>query len=144
MMTHMIPVTSGLFPDDGEVALLGSACPACGAHFFPRRTHCPNPPCCAGSLQDARFGRRGTLYSYTVQAYRPPPLFRMDDWQPYAIGLVELTEGLRVLAMLTGVALSELRIGIPLELVLDPLYRDTEGREVLTYKYRPLSGERLR
>lgn len=141
---HPIPVTAGLLPADGDVALMGCACPACGARFFPCRAHCPNPACDARELEKVRLGRRGTLYSYTVQAYRPPPLFRMEPWAPYALGLIELDEGLRVLAMLTGVALDALRIGMPLELVLEPLYRDAEGRDVLTYKYKPLATERER
>ena len=86
------------------------------------------------------FGNRGTLYSYTVQAYRPPALFRMDDWAPYAIALVELPEGLRVMGMLTGCRHDEIRIGMDVELTVEPLYRDEEGREVLTYKYKPVAA----
>ena len=44
-----------------------------------------------------------------MQAYRPPALFAMDNWAPYALGLVELPEGLRVMAMLTGRAPRSLR-----------------------------------
>ena len=87
------------------------------------------------------MGRRGRLYSYTVQAYRPPALFRMDDWAPYAIGLIELPEGLRVLGMLTGCELSDIHIDMPLELVIETLYRDENGRAVATYKYSPTTQE---
>ncbi len=139
-MSEALPVTAGLFSNEGGVSLLGSSCAGCGAHFFPRRAQCPNPACGARALEEVRLGRRGTLYSYTVQAYRPPPLFRMDAWAPYALGLVELPEGLRVLAMLTGADLAALRIGMPLELVTEPLFRDAQGREVHTFKYRPAVG----
>lgn len=139
-----IPVTAGLFHCDGEPSLLGSACAACGAHYFPRRVHCPNPACNAAALQEIRLGRRGTLYSYTIQAYRPPALFQMDQWTPYALGLVELPEGLRVMSMLTGIAPQDLKIGMPLALVLEPLFRDADGRDVLTYKFGPSARENAR
>jgi uncharacterized OB-fold protein len=143
-MSTSIPVTNGLFAGDSKPALIGSACPACGAHFFPRRAHCPNPVCGARALEEVRLGTRGTLYSYTMQAYRPPPLFRMDSWAPYVLGLVELPEGVRVLAMLTGFGAERPRIGISLELVLETLFRDSEGRDVLTYKFKPLATEESR
>ncbi len=79
----------------------------------------------------------GTLYSYTVQGYRPPPLFRQDDWAPYAIGVVELDGGLRVMGMLSGCALDAIEIGMPLRLGVTRLYADDEGHDVLTYVFRP-------
>lgn len=133
-----IPVAEDLFrrSDDGPV-LLGSRCTGCGAHYFPQALSCRNPACEDKNLEQALLGRTGRLWSWTVQAYRPPALFQMEEWEPYAIGLVELPEGLRVLGMLTGCPLDELRVDMPVELVTEPLYRDEEGREVLTYKYAP-------
>jgi hypothetical protein len=131
-----IPVADGLFDlaEDGA-ALVGSVCAGCGTHYFPTAVSCRNPACDDKQVGPATLGRTGTLYSWTVQGYRPPALFRMDDWAPYAIGLVEVPEGLRVLAMLTEH--ERLEIGMPLELVVEPLYVDDEGRQVLTYKYAP-------
>jgi uncharacterized OB-fold protein len=91
-------------------------------------------------VEQALLGRRGELYSYTVQHYRPPALFRIDDWAPYAIGLVALPEGLKVMARLAGVELDALEIGTTVELVLEPLYRDESGHDVLTYAYAPIGG----
>jgi uncharacterized OB-fold protein len=64
----------------------------------------------------------------------------MEPFAPYAIGLVDLPEGLRVLGMLTGCELDEIRIGMPVELVVEALYTDESGRDVLTYKYAPGAG----
>lgn len=136
---EQVPVAADLFRDSDEgPALVGTRCTDCGAHYFPKSLSCRNPGCEAKSVQETLLGRRGTLYSYTVQGYRPPALFGMDPWEPYALGLVELPEGLRVMGMLTGVALDEIRIDTPMELILEVLYTDAGGREVLTYKYRPV------
>lgn len=137
-----VPVAEGLFRwSDEDVALVGTRCTSCGAHYFPKSLSCRNPDCDQKVIEEALFGRRGRLRSFTVQAYRPPPLFRMDPWAPYAIGLVELPEGLRVMGMLTGCALDEIRIDMPVELTVEPLYTDESGREVLTFKYAPAAEE---
>jgi hypothetical protein len=137
-----LPVAEDLFrwSADGAgpgAALVASRCTGCGSHYFPKSLSCRNPACDAKAVEEALIGRCGHLYSYTVQSYRPPALFRMEPFEPYAIGLVELPEGLRVMGMLTGWALDEIRIGTPVELTVEPLYRDDAGREVLTYKYAP-------
>lgn len=137
-MTTQVAVADGLFVQDGSgPALVGSRCTGCGAHYFPTALSCRNPRCDVKQVVPALIGRTGVLHSWTVQHYRPPALFRMDDWEPYALGLVEIPEGLRVLGMLTGVPLREVEIGMPVELVLEALGTDEQGREVLTYKYAP-------
>ncbi len=133
-------VAVGLFEVSPEgVALVAGRCTGCESHYFPKPPNCRNPACTTGTVQEALIGRRGRLHSYTVQNYQPPALFRMDPWQPYAIGLVELPEGLRVLAMLTRVDPADLEIGSPLRLVAEPLYRNESGIDVLTYMYVPMT-----
>ena len=141
--SQQVPVADELFEVSaaGTAALVGSRCTGCGTHYFPKSISCRNPRCDTKGIERALLGRRGTLYSYTVQCYRPPALFRMDPWAPYAIGLVQLPEGLRVLGMLTGCELDQIRIGMSLRLLVEPLYRDADGREVLTYKFSPLDQE---
>ncbi len=98
---------------------------------------CRNPHCADKRLERELLPNIGTLFSYTVQRYRPPPLFRVDDWAPYAIGVVDLGEGVQVMAMLTGMAFDEIAIGMPLKLVVDRLFTDPERGLVLTYKFAP-------
>ena len=134
-------VADDLFEVAGdEVALVGSRCETCGSHYFPQALGCRNPDCDGTTVTRVLLGRRGRLHSYTVQHYQPPPLFRMDPWAPYAIGLVEVEEGLQVIAMLTGLELDGLEIGTPLRLVTERLHEDDDGTAVLTYKYAPDGG----
>jgi uncharacterized protein len=89
------PVARDLFQGDGEdTRLIGTRCSSCDTHYFPKSLSCRNPQCQDKAIDDALLGPDGILYSYTVQVYRPPALFRMEPWQPYAIGMVELTQGL--------------------------------------------------
>ena len=136
-----VPVVDGLFEVvAGEARLTGTRCASCGALYFPQTISCRNSHCREKQVGPAALPTTGTLYSYTVQHYQPPPLFRMDDWAPYALGVVDLGEGLQVMGMLTGVALDQIAIGMELRVVAEPLYRDADGGDVLTYKFAPLGG----
>ena len=133
-----IPVAEDLFRwSQGSVELIGSRCKACDTHYFPKRLSCSNPDCKDKELVEVALSRKGRLYSYTVQGYRPPALFKMEPWSPYAIGLIDLPEGVRVMGMLTGSALEDIVIDMPMELTVEPLYRDELGRDVMTYKFKP-------
>jgi uncharacterized protein len=136
------PVIEGLFAETADgPRLLGSRCTACGTPYFPRSAHCHAPDCAGGPLEDAAFGPLGTLWSWALQCYAPPPPARYDEpYVPYALGLVDLTDGLRVLARLELEGPAELRAGLPVELVLAPLCRDPERGELVTWKFRPRAG----
>ena len=133
-----VPVVGGLFravADD--VALLGTRCGGCGVYYFPTSLSCRNPACESTAVEPVLMGRQGRLYSWTVQKYRPPPLFGMEPFEPYAIGSIELPERVRVIGMLTGWWVDDLYVGMPVELTTRVLCRDSDGRDVCTYAFRP-------
>lgn len=137
-LNHGVPVAEGLFEIlDGEPRLIGARCQHCRSAYFPQTDFCRNPECDTTEVERCLLPARGTLHSFTIQRYRPPPLFRVDDWSPYAIGVVDLGEGLQVMSMLSEVAHDEVRIGMRLRLVLEPLFADAERGPVLTYKFAP-------
>jgi hypothetical protein len=78
--------------------LLIRRCQACQrAHWYPR-PHCPY--CQADGTVWERSKGGGAIYTYTVIRQNSSSAFR--DWVPYAIGLVDLDEGARVFARITG------------------------------------------
>lgn len=131
-------VADGLFDlDAGAPRLIGTRCTSCGMLYFPQAPSCRNPQCREKAIERAVLPTHGVLLSYTVQRYRPPPLFRIDDWQPFAIGLVGLGDGVEVMGMLSGFALDRIAIGTSVRLVAQPLYHDAERGRVLTYAFAP-------
>jgi uncharacterized protein len=138
-----LPLKEGLWiderPEGGKLQLLGSQCPDCGEIFFARRDTgcCGN--CQSGNLQDIRLSTRGKIYSHTVVMQRPPEFYKGKV--PYAIGFVELPEGVRVETLFTGCDFEDLKVGIEAELVLETLHTDEQGNEIETYMFRPMLKE---
>lgn len=129
-------VADGLFDmDDAGVQLIGTHCVSCDTLYFPQMLSCRNPACREKQLERRLLPSQGTLYSYTVQRYQPPSLFRMDNWAPYALGLVDLGEGLLVMGMLLDIAFDDIAIGMSLKLALAPLSVDDHGQEIVTYAF---------
>jgi len=141
-----VPVVDGLFAEtpDGP-RLLGSRCTACGTHSFPKSAVCRNPGCASQQIEDAALGPRGTLWSFSVQHYPPPPPAKYEEpYVPYAIGLIDLPEGLRVLARVATDTPERLVAGADVELVLQKLYTDANGNDVITWMFAPFDRKQGR
>ena len=126
-----VPVRRDLFEMDktGHPVLLGSRCRKCGEIYFPSKSHCDG--CHVGDLEIVRFGRRGKIHTFAI-VRQASPEFRV----PYAIGRVDVEEGVRVFTQLVHDELEKIEIGQEVELVLDRLFEEADGTEILGYKYR--------
>jgi uncharacterized OB-fold protein len=134
-----IPAVEGLFswPSD-DPRLIVSRCKSCKTCYFPPVSTCVNPDCDdKGGVEQVHLSRRGKLWSYTTQHYCPPqpfPYKSKEEYAPFAIGIVEFPEGIRVAGMLTTTG--SLEIGTEYEMIVDKLDEDEEN-EYLTWKFRP-------
>ncbi len=132
-----VPIEEGLFtiPSYGgqEGQLIGSKCRLCGEVFFPKRPICSN--CTEENMEEIFLSRRGKLYSYSVVHQRTPE-YRGENL-PYAVGLIDLPEQVRVMSLLTDCDFGALKIGMDMGLVIEKLYVNDESNEVLAFKFRP-------
>ena len=101
-----------------------------------QRTTCDVPLCASRALSDlpVELSKQGTLYSYTVVRVPSP------GWPgpvPYVLGQVELPEGPQVLAELIDCPETALRIGMAVELALQPVKAGEGDTERAVYKWRP-------
>jgi uncharacterized OB-fold protein len=120
--------------EDQRPRLLGSRCPACGEHFYPRRLVCAK--CLHEGCEDVVLSPTGTLWTYT---YVRVPLFAKKDAvvSAYGVGQVDLPEGPRIQAILVG-GPDDFEIGMALELDLETLSQDKDGDDVVIYRFRPI------
>jgi uncharacterized protein len=90
--------------------LLIQRCTACGTLRHPWLPGCN---ACGGLDWDTvEASGEGTVYSYVVMHHPPFPAFS----PPYAVVLIELTEGVRMIGNVVGVPYDKVRIGLPVRL----------------------------
>jgi uncharacterized OB-fold protein len=131
------PIADGLFTWPSErPQLIGSRCRQCATTTFPSQRSCPR--CTLADTEDVLLSRTGTLWSFTVQGFRPkPPYAGPEEFEPYGVGYVELPGEVIVEARLTVNDPDELAIGAPMELVVVPFRRDADGADLVTFAFRP-------
>lgn len=127
-------VREGLFDWPSEKpSLIGHRCRLCGKVFFPKRFICPD---CfkEGTLEEIKLSRRGKLYTFCILERGP-----MGFDPPYAVGYIDLPEGLRIYSILTEASLEKLEIGMEMDLVVEKIRKDLEGNEIIGYKFKPVA-----
>ena len=92
-------------------------------------------------LEAVDLGSRGRLWSWTVQGFCPKPPYdgttNEADFRPYGVGYVELADGIKVESRLTLADPARLRIGMAMELTLEPYRRPPQGEPVFTFAFGP-------
>ena len=129
-------IRSGLFTTPPDPRLLAGLCGSCGEHHFPAAEICPY--CGSDDVSSDRVGATGVIYLHTIVNTAPPGY---EGPVPYGFGLVDLPEGLRIVTRLVADDLGTLREGLPVELVVEPLFQNEDGDAVLSWAYAP-AGER--
>ncbi len=117
----MRPIAEGLFTDENPPRLIGGRSRATGRIVF---------PCPPGEEYEAYPLRRdGTLWSYTIQRYRPksPPYAGPVAFKPWPVGYIMLNEETIVEARLSDVAFEDIQIGM--KLVMTPVRLDPDAAD---------------
>ncbi|MDY6910850.1 MAG: OB-fold domain-containing protein [Chloroflexota bacterium] len=137
-----IPALEGWFswPPSDEPYLIGSRCKSCGDYFFPKTTDCVNPKCMSTDMEEAPLSRKGKLFTYTINYFQPPPPYiPPDPFVPYATAVMELDkEKMKVQGQIVSdYDFDKLEIGMDIEVALELLHKDEQGREVIVWKFKP-------
>lgn len=111
--------------------LIGSRCPDCKQHYFPPRKVCPQ--CFREGLDECILGGLGSVKIFTIVHAKPPRGFP----SPYAVGYVKLIEeGLVIPSIITASDLNNIKVGMPVKLVVDRLSDDVEDVSILVYQFK--------
>ncbi len=112
MPEPFVPVPTPLTAPYWEGCAVGELrlqyCGPCNAPYFPPQIRCPR--CLSDDVAWKPVSGRATLYSFLIQ-HRPAPGF--EDRGPYAVAMVDLAEGPRMMTNIVGIP------NTPEDLVLD-------------------------
>jgi len=106
--------------------LVVQRCTDCGARRFPARDICSR--CLSRAAEWVPVSGRGTVFTLAIMHQRVHPGLE----PPYAVVVVELAEGPRLLSNVVGVGPHDVRIGMPVEVVFEDVTPD-----VTLPKFRP-------
>ena len=132
-----VPLIEGLFTwPSVEPRLIASRCKECGALAFPKCPYCTNPDCVKdlANVEVIELANTAKLHTWTLQVYPPALPFRLEPFEPFPVGMLDLPDGLRVLGMLCT---DDVEIGMQMEMTTKKLFEDEE-HEFLTWAWRPV------
>ncbi len=112
----------------GEIRL--QRCDACAHTYFPPRPFCPK--CGGRKVTVFKASGRASLYSYIIH-HRPVPGFT----PPYAIAVVELAEGPRMMTNI--VDCPQTPEALQLDMALEPAFERIDD-EITLALFRPAKG----
>jgi scaffold protein (connect acetoacetyl-CoA thiolase and HMG-CoA synthase) len=113
--------------------LLAGECVKCGKIHLPPRPLCDN--CFSQEFKWVNVSGKGTLITYTV-IYIAPQQFQ--DLTPYAVGIVQLENGLKIPGMIQEIKKEQLRIGIQLLLDFGSCSTPQQWPQWPRYCFKPL------
>ena len=97
-----------------EGKLMGGKCRNCGTIHLPPRPLCYR--CFSEEFQWIEISRKGRLLTYTIIHVAPP---QFESKAPYAVGIIELKDGLKIPGMIEDVEQKKLKIGMQLIMEFD-------------------------
>lgn len=110
--------------------LEGSKCVKCGQEYFPPRAVCPK--CKSRSTEKVELPCEGKVETFTVIDVAPAAWRSLT---PYAVGVIELTNGVRLTAQIVDCELDKISIGQPVKLEFRRLIDDGPSG-VIGYGYK--------
>ncbi len=93
----------------GQNKLLGVRCNKCGRIYLPPRTLCSD--CYSRDFEWTELPTKGKLLTYTVIHVAPE---KFQSMTPYAVGVIELENGLKIPGMIREVPTDQIKIGMKL------------------------------
>ncbi|MEM2093614.1 MAG: Zn-ribbon domain-containing OB-fold protein [Candidatus Bathyarchaeia archaeon] len=91
--------------------LLGGKCRKCGKIHLPPRQLCDK--CLSTEFEWTELSTSGKLITYTIIHVAPT---QFQSMAPYAVGIIQLENGVKILGMIKNVPLDKIVVGMPLKM----------------------------
>ncbi|MGQ9530119.1 MAG: Zn-ribbon domain-containing OB-fold protein [Candidatus Bathycorpusculaceae bacterium] len=112
--------------------LMGGKCKKCGKIHLPPRPLCNN--CLSTNFEWIELPKNGKLLTYTIIHVAPP---QFQGMAPYAVGIVQLENGVKLLGMIRGIALEQIKIGMPLTIDFGTYAATQQWPQWPRYHFKP-------
>jgi hypothetical protein len=107
-------------------------CKKCGQVYFPPRLICPE--CKAQEFENIRLNPEGKLLTYTIIRVASD-IFSLQT--PFAVGIIELKDGVRLTVQIADIELDKVKIGMSLKLVFRKI-QDEGASGLHCYGYKAI------
>ncbi|MGB7295425.1 MAG: Zn-ribbon domain-containing OB-fold protein [Candidatus Aminicenantales bacterium] len=108
-------------------------CKNCGFIAFPPRSVCPR--CHSRAFETITLADAGKIVTFTIIRVPPQPF---SDQAPYAVGIVDLDDGVRLTGQIVDCAFEELKIGQRVKIEFRKVYEEgAAGVIYYGYKFVP-------
>lgn len=105
-------------------------CLKCGFICFPPRLICPN--CHTREFDSVVLAQNGKVVTHTIIRVPPHPFV---DQAPYAMGIVELDDGVKLTGQIVDCGFDELKTGFRVKVEFRKIYQEGEAG-VIYYGYK--------
>lgn len=110
--------------------LEANRCNSCDVIYFPPRLICPG--CRTRDLKRTKLANKGKILSYTI--IRVPP-HQFSDQAPYAVGIVELDDGVKLTGQIVDCDFDDLEIGKRVKIEFRKIFHEGESG-IICYGYK--------
>jgi hypothetical protein len=110
--------------------LEANKCKKCGLVFFPPRLICPQ--CQNRKFEETKLAEKGKVLTFTI--IRVPPR-QFVDHAPYAVGIVELDDGVKLTGQIVDCDFEDLRIGKRVKIEFRKIFAEGEAG-IICYGYK--------
>jgi uncharacterized OB-fold protein len=107
-------------------------CKKCGQIYFPPRLVCPE--CKSNQFETIKLNPEGKLLTYTIIRIASD---KFSIQAPYAVGIVELNDGVKLTSQIADVDFDKIKIGMKLKLVFRKI-QDEGAAGLHCYGYKAI------
>lgn len=135
-MSEQAPFTiEQFYKNINQGKLLSAKCRKCGKVHLPPRPVCDS--CYSKDFDWTAVPARGKLLTYTVIHIAPA---QFQSMAPYAMGIVQLENGLRIPGMIRGVQLEQVKVGMNLTMDFGTCAATQPWPQWPRYYFKPVTG----
>jgi uncharacterized OB-fold protein len=113
--------------------LMGGKCRKCGKIHLPPRPLCDK--CLSTEFEWVELPRTGRLLTYTIIHVAPT---QFQNMTPYAVGIVQLENGVKIPGMIKDVPLDKIRVGMSLKMEFEETQPTQQWPQWPRYHFKPL------